>query len=228
MNIVETHELTKRSGMHKKVSAAWDRTKARRNESGAGRDEQGSILILAMIFLVVIGMTIASLANWTMNDLDNTNSFVNARATTYSATSVANVAVQSMRYKPCDGVVCGANTPPSTALGECWVPAAGGPAGVSQLTTDGVTIAIWCSTAENLNSAATRVVDLYACVSTLTSASSPSTISAAETACGPTGRSRLHVQVTFDDYPQGGGSLLTVQCSTLCGGSTILDTWTWA
>jgi hypothetical protein len=208
-----------------KAQSLWARVVARRSESGAQGNETGSILILGMIFLIIISVTIASLANWTMNDLNNTNNFVNARATTYSATSVANVAVQSIRYHPCDGVVCGANTPPATALGECWVPASGGPTGVSQLETDGVTVAIWCSTAENLKSASTRVVDLYACVSTLTSGSSTTVINAAASTCEAS--PRLHVQVTFDDYPTGGGQPLTTQCSTLCGGSTLLDTWTW-
>jgi hypothetical protein len=222
MNPVRSTGLTKRSDMNK-VQALWAKQRARRSESGAAGDESGSILILGMIFLVVISITIASLANWTMNDLNNTTAFTNARATTYSATSAANVAVQSIRYHPCDGVVCSANTSPATTLGECWVPASGGPSGVSQLTTDAITVAIWCSTAENLKSSSTRVVDLYACVSTLTSGSS--TINAAASACEAS--PRLHVQVTFDDYPFGGGQPLTVQCTTLCGGSTLLDTWTW-
>jgi hypothetical protein len=198
--------------------------RARRNESGVGGDERGSILILGMIFLIVISMTIASLASWTMNDLNNTNAFTNARATTYASTSVVNVAVQSIRYA-IDPTGRGFTQNTVTALGECWNPAAGGPAGVSQLTTDNVTVAVWCQTVENLNSPATRVVDLYACVSTLTSASSTAIINAAASDCQSS--PRLHVEVTFDDYPPGGSPPLTTQCTTWCGDGTSLDTWVW-
>lgn len=210
--------------MIKRAQTAWARQKARQNEAGAGGDERGSILILGMIFLIVISMTIASLANWTMNDLNNTTTFTNARATTYAATSVANVAVQSIRYAiDPTGVTLTQNV--ATPLGECWVPASGGPTGVSQLTTDGITVAIWCSTVENLNSPATRVVDFYACVSTLTAASTAGEISTAASDCEA--NPRLHVEVTFDDYPPGGSSPLTTQCSTWCGDGTSLDTWVW-
>jgi hypothetical protein len=165
--------------MRKKAQAVWARQKARHSESGTGGDERGSILILGMIFLVVISMTIASLANWTMNDLNNTRAFTAARNTTYSATSVANVAVQS---------ITSGFTPPANN-GECWAPASGGPTGVSQLLNDGVTVAVWCSMNQT-----TQVVDLYACVSTLTAGSSAGTINSAESAC-ETASSKLRVVV---------------------------------
>jgi hypothetical protein len=62
-------------------------------------------------------------------------------------------------------------------------------------------------------------------VSSLTLASSTSTINTAASNCEAS--PRLHVEETFDDYPPGGGSVLTTQCSTLCGNSTSLDTWAW-
>jgi hypothetical protein len=187
-------------------------------------DERGSVLILALIFLVVISMTIGALASWTMNDLNNTTAFTSARATHYSASSVTNVAIQSIRYATL--LPSNQTQNVATALGECWAPAAGGPPAVSQLTTNNVTVAVWCSTVENLKSAQTRVVDLYACVSTLSGSSSPSTVTATATACQSA--PLLHVQVTFDDYPPGGGSLLVSQCSTWCGEGITLDTWSWA
>ena len=210
--------------MRSKLLAVWAHQKARRSECGPGGDEQGSMLILGMVFLVVISMTIASLANWTMNDLTNTRAFTSAQATSSSVTSVANVAVQSIRY-----ATLLPNLPQNedVTLGRCWVPT--GNLAFSQLTTDGVTVAIWCSTVENLKSPATRVVDLYACVSTLSytpGVSSAGTISTAAAACKAS--PQLYVEVTFDDYPPGGSSPLTTQCSTWCGDGTSLDTWSWA
>ena len=80
------NSIVKRSGMRSKLLAVWAHQKARRSECGPGGDEQGSMLILGMVFLVVISMTIASLANWTMNDLTNTRAFTSAQATSSSVT----------------------------------------------------------------------------------------------------------------------------------------------
>jgi hypothetical protein len=192
------------------------------------RHPRGSVLILSLIFLIAISVVIGALATWTMNDLNNTTNFNNSRAMQYSASSAVNVAMQSIRYFPCDGIICAAGTPPATALGECWVPTGG--LTFSQLVTEAspnnVAVAVWCSTTENLSSANTRVVSLYACPSTLSGTSPSGTISAAAAACAasPT----LYAQVTFDDYPPNGSPLLTSQCATPnCGEGVTLNTWKW-
>ena len=45
------------------------------------RDEAGASLVLALLFLVVIGLIVGGLASWTANDLSNATVFQNARAT---------------------------------------------------------------------------------------------------------------------------------------------------
>jgi hypothetical protein len=196
------------------------RLRARRSESGA-TDERGSILILALIFIVVVGGTVMSLAGWVTNDLNNSTTFTNARAAHYSASSVTNVAVNSIRYATL--LTNGQAQNVATPLGVCWTPA--GNFAFSQLTTDAVTVAAWCTTTENLVNANTRVVNVYSCVSTLTAASSPSVIAAAASQCQAT--PYLHVQVTFDDYPPGGAPPMITQCSTWCGQGVTLNKWAW-
>lgn len=185
-------------------------------------DERGSSLILALVFILVVSATLLSLASWVTNDLNNSTSFNTARASHYAATSVTNVAVNSIRYATLlpNGQAQGVPTP----LGRCWAPL--GNLTFSQLTTDGVTVAAWCQTTENLVNAKTRVVDVYSCVSTLTPASTTSQIAAAASQCQQS--PYLAVQVTFDDYPPGGASPLTTQCSTWCGQGITLDKWRWA
>jgi hypothetical protein len=193
---------------------------AKRQE--AAPDERGSILILALVFITAVSLVLLALASWTTNDLTNSTNFANARNANYAASGTTTVAINSIRYATLLSAGQAQNT--ATALSYCWQPSAS-PA-VSQLTTDGVTIAVWCSTVEDLASASTRVVSFYACKSTLTASSSASTISAAATACAAS--PLLYAQVTYDDYPPGGSTPLTTQCSTWCGQGTTLNSWKWA
>jgi len=196
------------------------RLRARRHETAT--DERGSILILALIFIVVVAGTLLSLASWVTNDLTNSTAFNNSRNDHYSATSVANVAVDSIRYATL--LSSGQTQGVATSPGPCWTPA--GNLAFSQLTTDGVTMAAWCSTTENLVNEKTRVVNVYSCPSTLTGTSTTVQINAAASACQTS--PFLSVQVTFDDYPPGGSLPLTVQCSTWCGQGETLNKWTWS
>ena len=211
-----TSSIIKRNSITNAVKAAWARQKARQDECGSDGDERGSILILAMIFIVVVSVTVLTLANWTTSDLNNSTQFTNARSTDYATSSVVNVAINSIRYTPLPAATPTQNTP--TALGECWTPESGT---VSQLTTVensiNYTVTAWCTTTENLASANTRVVDIYACLSTVTA-------SACEIS------PLLHVEVTFDDYPAGDAPLDTTQCSTTttCGQSVTINKWDWA
>ena len=186
------------------------------------RDEQGAILVLALIYIFAVGLIVAALATWASNDLKNTAKFTSARATSYSATAAMNVAIQSMRYHSQLSGNVTQNV--ATPLSYCWTPV-GNPQ-VSQLTTNGVTVAVWCSTVENLASAATRVVTFSACQSTLNASSSAGAISSAASACAAS--PLLQAVVTFDDYPPGGSAPLTTQCTTWCGEGSTIDTWIWA
>ena len=205
-----TKILALKNAAERTTTRLRDRQDRRKNQT----DETGSILILAMIFIVVVSVTVLTLANWTTNDLNNSTQFSNARSLDYATSSVVNVAVNSIRYTPLPSTTPTQNTP--TALSECWTPETGS---VSQLTTVentvSYTITAWCTTTENLASAATRVVNIYAC---------KSTVSSSDCVTSPL----LHVEVTFDDYPVGDAPLVTTQCVTTCGQSVTINKWDWA
>jgi hypothetical protein len=185
------------------------------------QNESGSVLILAMAFLLAISLIVGALANWAMNDLNNTTKFNSASSLNYAATSATQVAIQSIRYSPLMPQT------QSPALNFCWTPQVGY---VSQLSNfDGFTVAVWCSTVQTLSSARTRVVTLIACTSTLNpniTTSSLSTVQAAASACQAS--PLLTARVAFDDYPSAGGAPLSLTCTTWCGQGATTELWVWS
>ncbi len=196
-----------------------------RFKGAEARREGGAVLILALVYIISISLVVAALADWAMNDLNNTTQFHNSSALDYAVTGAVEVAVQSMRTNP----NYGPTYPQTETLGTCWTP----PSGVliSQLEnpTSNYTVAVWCSTVQHLKSASTRVVTFYACLSNAAALSDG--LTAAETAgeaCQESGKDILTAQVTFDDYPPGGGPYLSTTCTGgQCGQEATTDEWQW-
>jgi len=198
--------------------AAARRSKSATRSRARGRtDERGASLILAMVYVISISLVVGALADWAMNDLNNTAHFRSSTALNYAVSSTAQVAIQSMRYNPQMPATA------SPALANCWTPTSGY---VSELTTvNNDPVAIWCSTVQNLASSSTRVVTMYACQTTLTASSTSADAMSAGVACQT--KPLLTVQVTFDDYLPG-GLTLTQTCTTTCGLGAKIDKWIWA
>ena len=178
-------------------------------------EDRGASLILALIYITTISLIVVALSSWAMNDLNNTTHFNNATALDYAASSTAQIAVQSMRYTP----LMPASTYP--ALSPCWTSTS---SNVSELLENNYTVGVWCTTQQNLASARTRVVTIYACTTTLTSSSSVSAVNSAGSACALS--PLLLVQVAYDDYLPG-QITLTQTCTTSCGAGAKLEKWTW-
>ncbi len=185
---------------------------SRRDEAS----EQGSVLILALVYIISISLIVGALADWAMNDLNNTTSFQSASSLDYAASSVVQVGIQSIRYSP--------NFVSNATLGSCWQPQSGN---VSQLTVNGDQVAVWCQTSFTYNNYNyTRDVSFYACPSTLTSASTPSDVLTAGQNC-VNGPALLYAEVAYGDY-QPGNSFTSTVCSTTCGYSATEENWTWS
>jgi hypothetical protein len=172
-----------------------------------GRGDEGAVLILALVFIIAVGLIVGALANLTMNDLNNTTVFNSVRAEQYAANSAVQVAVQSMRYTPLVGANQTLNAyPPS----YCW-----GSSSPSTVTNvNGVSFTVWCSTVQDLASASTRTVTFYAC--------DPS-LSASQCAASP----KLQAVVVYDDYPPGNNAPMTQSCSWSCGEGMTIQQWLW-
>jgi hypothetical protein len=156
-----------------------------------------------------------------MNDLNNTSHFQNASSLDNAVSGATEIAIQSMRYYP---------QYPATAspfVANCWTPPALTYA--SDTTINGDLVAVWCTTVENLKSPNTRVVTFYACPETASNLSSSGAANSAMSGCE--GTPTLKAVVTFDDYPSGGGGLLTQTCTGgpgICGFAATTNQWTWA
>src|SRR5579863_3558571 len=132
----------------RRVSA---RARLRARLSASERSESGSVLVLALVYIISISLIVGALADWAMNDLNNTTQFQSASSLDYAATSATQVAIQSIRYTP---LYAQTKNP---LLGYCWTPSSG--TYLSQLSNfNGYNVSVWCSTVENLNNANTRVV----------------------------------------------------------------------
>lgn len=184
-------------------------------------DEAGAVLILALLFLVVIGLIVGALASWTANSLTDTLTFQQARSAQYALTSASQVAIQNMRYTP----LLGTSSPPSTQTlnanppSYCWGSASSADPtyGGSTFTAQGnPNVSVYCSTVWNPTSAATRVVTISACLqSTL-----PQNPSLAPGACAL--NPGLQTIVTFDDYSANNPTVNPGVCVSTCGdGMTI-------
>jgi hypothetical protein len=180
------------------------------------------VLILALVYIVAISLIVGALADWAMNDLNNTTKFNSAGEVQTALSSITDLAIQNIRYTPDPS---NPSTNP-TGLGTCWVPV-GSPA-VSQYSIDNYTVAVWCNTATAFASEKTRTVTLYACLSTLTSASTTPAINLAMANCQTT--PQLTAVVVFNDYPAQGAVGQTMQCNLglgQCGEGMKLLSWTW-
>jgi hypothetical protein len=168
-------------------------------------DERGASLILALVFIVVVAVIVGAISSLTLNDLRNTGKFDSASAQAYSASGVANVAIQTVRYAPQSS---------SGVLGLCWTTGSN----PSELTFNLVQVEIFCETTVNKGSSQSRVVTMYAC----------------NTNVNPTGSScqqnpLLTVVEAYDDYSKLG----TDTCSSTnsgpsaCGFGATTLAWTW-
>ena len=158
------------------------------------RDESGAILILALIFMVAIGLIVGGLASWTANDLKNGLNFQSARNAQYALSSTSQVAIQNIRYTPLLGVGETLNASPPS---YCW-----GTGPLSELTVQNYQVAVWCSTVFDPTSASTRVVTVSACLTAV-----------ASTAVACAVQPGLQTIVTFDDYSASNPTPRTNACS---------------
>jgi len=202
------------------------------------------VLILALVFIIVVSVTVGALAYWVTNGLNSTTQFYTGAQLQYAASATVQTAVQSIAATPEPGdpssalnfqtpvtqatqqsvTVNGTTTTYAaypTSPGVCWTPASGSSVSSISFYNNSLTIAVYCSTLEKLTQSVgangTRVVTFYACQYT----------SGVTTASTCQSSALLTAVFSFDDYPVGGGQVLTSQCNVeglACGeGSTELS-----
>jgi len=170
--------------------------------SGSRRpdDEVGATLILAFIFLVVIGLIVTALVTWAGNDLVNTKNFTSAKSVQYSTGGAVQLEMQSLRY----------TYSATTSLAAC------NPNGGAtvQLSSTTPVVVVYCQKTLSPFSTATRVVNFYACP-----------YKAGITASSCQSSPFLQAAVTFNDYDTGGANHCSSTTTVTCGAGMTITSW---
>jgi hypothetical protein len=190
-----------------------------RSEGGA-RGESGAVLILALVFLIVVGGIVGVLGNSISSHLEDSTAFSSGRNLQYAATSAVDLAIQNIRYTP---LISPGETLDASPPVQCWNP----DPGTAFSSSDGAAqwggvngeplIDLWCSTVWNPTSGDTRTVTISACEDAVNG-------SAQECAANPL----LQAVVVFDDYPPGVSAPSTGICSIYCGSGETVASWSWS
>lgn len=172
--------------------------------------ERGAILVLALVFVVAVGLVATALATWATNDLNNSKTFTSVEALHSDATGMMKMSVQYMRYNPLisSNQAIGVASP----VIACW----GGTDPTKVPVIDNLQVAVWCSTVWNPSSASTRTVTFYACP-----ASVPASV------CTTPGKTLLTEVVVYDDYPAGVNAPIQALCTISCGSGMTVNGSTW-
>jgi hypothetical protein len=168
-------------------------------EAGAG--ENGSVLVLALVFLVTVSLIVLALLSWAGNNIMNVAAFKTDRSFRYATGAATEVAIQGVRYNFTNTTPNPANPPSCLSSLAITIP------------VDNQSVNVWCSTIWTPASTnnVTRQVTISACPTTLASCSATNPY--------------LQAVVSFDDY--GAGVIATpTPCSTTCGSSMTVNSWT--
>lgn len=174
---------------------------------GARDRDEGSVLILAFIFLIMTSLVVVTLSSWASNGLSNAVHFQNASKDMYAADGAVQVAMTSTRYSylTSNSEVC-PGTPAPISINNLYVQ-------------------VWCNTVDNVGAVITRQTTFTACLM-------PTSTSQLAGLCTlPDGTSvpQLLVAVAnFDDTTQL-SSLSNPYCSATnqsnCGLTMTIITW---
>ena len=169
-------------------------------------DEAGSSLILALVFLIVVGLIAISMVSWVGNDLINVVTFATARSTQTAADAAVETAIQNARYN-----FSLQDLQPSSPQ-PCWTTSPT----PSQIVLNSQTVDVWCSTQYYPISNSTRIETFYSCLNTV----------ATGALCAAT--PLLTVKVSFDDNPSTFGASNCAPGSagaSTCGTGMTVNSW---
>jgi Tfp pilus assembly protein PilX len=173
------------------------------------RNEEGAILVLALIFMVVTALIVTGLLAFAGNDIVNAGNLQTSRSALYASDGAIQVAMWNMRY----------TFPSSTAAGFC-------PSQADQPSTDpftpngqsldGQSIYVWCGGITV--GAQSRSLTFYAYPA-----------SNCQATC--TGNAYIQAHVTYNDLggTQSGSNNMQYLCSSTstatCGTGMTVDSW---
>jgi Tfp pilus assembly protein PilX len=191
---------------------------------GGRPDETGAALILAMVFLLAIGVLVVAIGGFATNTVTTSINARTERTSETNAESAVTVAIQQVRtqfaYNSGYGALTYGVAVNGVVSGETLVECSTPDSGSTQGTETQFSTKVFCEGYQvgNVLRGQTRVVDFYACGSSVSSGS----------ACASGTDLVLHAEVTYNDLPAGGGSnsgACNSSTSASCGVSMAIGTW---
>ena len=175
------------------------------------RDEAGSSLVLALVFIFAVGLIIIPVVSLGANAILNNTNLKGQRGNELAADSATNAAVQWVRNacppgstQNCVGIYSGT---PQACL----------PSNVASMTLDGVAMTVWCAGTANTG---TRTVSFAAC---------QSSVPAAQCGVSAPSSALLRAQVTYYDLnPDNSDTCVPsppAGSSSSCGIALTIDYW---
>jgi hypothetical protein len=145
-------------------------------------DDRGTSLILAIVFVFVVGVVLVAVGGLSANALLNTNNNRSQRTASVDAENAVTIAMQYLRYN---------YVPPTTS--SC-LPSGTNIPSSDPRATGANPLTVYCSQNISPINTPTRTVDFFACSSTVTATQCTS----------PNGPRLLYAHVTYNDLnPQG-------------------------
>jgi hypothetical protein len=167
------------------------------SEKSAG-DERGAVLILALIFVVIVGTVVTGLLAWSGNNIKNAVHFKSTRSALYSAGGATQVAIWDIRYSNAFA--------PGQAAAACS-------ADTNPFTINGQPIVAWCSPLAPV--AGGRAVSVTAfTASQCTNGHAPCI-----------GTPYIAAQVTFNDFSNANQHACPPTTSNSCGTGMTVNSW---
>jgi hypothetical protein len=190
-----------------------------RNGELARRDENGAVLLLALIFMVVTALIVTGLAAWSGNDIKNIGNIKSGRSALYAADGAVQTAIWNVRYAYPPGISNGTSTTPWTGFCPSFTGA-----GTNPMSLDGWSIDVTCSMVVNEGSSPnSRTVTLSAYPAY------PSRCNGS----GCNGNPLVTAQVQFNDFssllanscPVDNAATWTYEPTTSCGTGEVVVSW---
>jgi len=165
-------------------------------------DDQGSSLILAMIFMVVCSLSVLGLSAAAANDLNNVAKFSGARTLHTAESSTMDKALYLDRYTPT----------------TCPVPPKVQSTPVN-LFIDNLSIDVWCTTVSTPSTNPSRQVTFYACPDSAIPANNSYSY------CSDPAHANLTVVAQFNDYATTYTAPRSSLCTVNCGDAMTVTSW---
>ncbi len=177
------------------------------NNYSRARDERGTALVLAVVFVFIVGILIVSLGGVAANAFLTTSNARAQRTSTADAENAVTIAMQYLRYRPV-----------SVTAPSCLPPSAAIPSSDPRVSTAHPPVQVYCTVDFYPTQAQTRVVEFYACAWGVQfvncSAGKPALL--------------LHAEVAYDDLnAQGLANCFNTSppITFSCGMTMTVNTW---